>query len=86
MRPSTAATLGKLRSPVGASAPWVNNSIMTSSYGSAFAPLSQRSHRIGGHIFGPDPAHDKYYNRTEHGTYLVRDALNQRTGGLPAWA
>ena len=72
-RPSMAATLGRLQAP--------------KSNGAAEATTLRSGdavNRIGGHTFGMDPEHSKYYNRTEHGTYLIREALNQRTGTLPA--
>ena len=75
-RPSTAATLGRLKAQG-----------RNESTGNSFVSTGlQGSYRLGAHVFGPDPEHNKYYNRTEHGTYLIREALNQRTGSLPAWA
>lgn len=58
------------------------------SYGADFSqPSTKRQlNRIGNHVFGMDPAHNPYYNWTEHGTYLLREAITQKTGKLPPWA
>lgn len=39
-------------------------------------------HRIGNHVFGVDPSNNPYYNRKEHGTYLIREAITQRSSKL----
>jgi len=74
-RPSTAATLGKLQ------AQGRNGAGDATQFRDG-----DRVNRIGGHVFGMEPERSKYYNRTEHGTYLIREALNQRTGTMPSWA
>lgn len=59
------------------------------SYGASFSRNIQSArpmHRIGAHIFGNNPEHDPYYNRTEHGTYLLREAISQKPGKAPSWA
>jgi hypothetical protein len=49
--------------------------------------LSKRPvQRIGNHVFCMDPQHNPYYNCTEHGTYLLREAISQKNGKRPAWA
>lgn len=59
------------------------------SYGADFSSTiasARPMHRIGAHVFGNDPANDAYYNRKEHGTYLLREALSQKPGKAPSWA
>jgi hypothetical protein len=75
-RPATAAAAepGKLSA----------SSKLATTYGSTFR--GSQLHRIGNHLFTEDPAHNKYYNRTEHGSFLIREALNQKNAKLPAWA
>lgn len=53
-------------------------------YGANFS--TQTVHRIGNHVFGVDPSNNPYYNRREHGTYLLREAMTQKSSNLPSWA
>jgi hypothetical protein len=78
MHPSTAATVGKLRPQ--------QSGHLAAGKSSLKAGGTDKMNRIGGHVFGMDPEHNKYYNRTEHGTHLIREALNQRQAALPRWA
>lgn len=74
LRPSMAATLGKLTAQARSGAAESATSFRS----------GERVNMIGGHTFGMDPERSKYYNRTEHGTYLIREALNQRSGTVPS--
>eukprot|EP00892_Ulva_mutabilis_P001205 jgi/Ulvmu1/11085/UM007_0267.1 len=53
-------------------------------YGATFS--TGASHRIGNHVFGLDPSNNPYYNRREHGTHLIRQAITQKSSKLPSWA
>lgn len=51
-------------------------------YGATYA--TGTVHRIGNHVFGVDPSNSPYYNRKEHGTYLLREAITQKNSKLPS--
>lgn len=58
------------------------------SYGADFSSTTASGrpmHRIGAHVFGNDAYNDMYYNRTERGTYLIREAISQKPGKAPSW-